>query len=892
MRYIRGCGFLNSCNIGPRPFFDTKSVARTRLPAGHTANAPKAKPDKTRERSKQYAERTALNNDVNQLEVQRASRKGKPEIRFHFSDSANVYSSHKVSPKKPRNADESVQRLKALMSHMLHNEVRLPSTSIGAQKMHSHIEFLTTPTADTPGTALSLWFDDKRYLIGNIHEGTQRASIQRGQKLLKISDIFLTGKTEWKNTGGLVGMILTLADASAQAAISAAERLDEKIRNSGGRNGTDEEDIQSLRTAKSGKAFALAQLAVQPTLTIHGGPNITHTLATMRRFVFRKGMPVDVKEYIEDDHKVGSDQDWEPTWVDSRIQVWAMAISPSVSEQPPADSSPKSPKKRPFNEFVERETPTPITTANIRESCETSPMVQERQNQKLCGSVVAEMFNSAWRFDNLVETPLRDVQMPAALFIRNQELNKLERYTGPVPDGITPVPDINVMVRKPWPGAMMENLPPTKPSSTSMSYIIRNHRQRGKFLPAKAKELKVEEGPLWSQLASGHNVQSMDGVTIEPRMVLEEGTEGAGVAVIDLPSADYVDNLVSRPEWKVDRIMTGVGAIIWLLGPGVGQNQTLRNFIHERPGLKHIVSSQDYCPNYLSMDSTATVAIRLNQLDSSHYAIPVHDNISLPQSGQPLIEAGPPVDYIPAQRGLIIHTGPLFQIKGTDSVPNLDTAAVLKETPEDVLELAKAARAEIASESMAVGAAEQSLPSRDAEIICLGTGSALPSKYRNVSATLLRVPGYGSYLLDCGENTIGQLKRIFTPPELAEVLRDLKLIWISHLHADHHLGTASVIKAWYEEVHGKQSSANRPGQLPPSQDLRDPVQNLYQGKHLFVASHLGMLKWLQEYSSVENYGYEQIVPLNCFPVEYKMSNYSTIECNGHMMSFHPDYQKM
>ena len=67
----------------------------------------------------------------------------------------------------------------------------------------------------------------------------------------------------------------------------------------------------------------------------------------------------------------------------------------------------------------------------------------------------------------------------------------------------------------------------------------------------------------------------------------------------------------------------------------------------------------------------------------------------------------------------------------------------------------------------------------DHEVITLGTGSALPSKYRNVSATLLRIPGKGSYLFDCGENTIGQLLRVFGPEKLADVLLDLKLIWIS-----------------------------------------------------------------------------------------------------------------
>ena len=70
----------------------------------------------------------------------------------------------------------------------------LPEFSV--VKMKSHIQFLTTPTADTPGTTLLIHFDNKRYIIGNISEGTQRAFVEYGARLIKVSYIFITGKTE------------------------------------------------------------------------------------------------------------------------------------------------------------------------------------------------------------------------------------------------------------------------------------------------------------------------------------------------------------------------------------------------------------------------------------------------------------------------------------------------------------------------------------------------------------------------------------------------------------------------------------------------------------------------------------------------------------------------
>jgi ribonuclease Z len=84
-------------------------------------------------------------------------------------------------------------------------------------------------------------------------------------------------------------------------------------------------------------------------------------------------------------------------------------------------------------------------------------------------------------------------------------------------------------------------------------------------------------------------------------------------------------------------------------------------------------------------------------------------------------------------------------------------------------------------------------PGSDVEVTTLGTGSALPTKYRNVLANLIRIPGYGSILLDCGEGTWGQLARQFGEDGAADILRDLKCIFVSHVHGDHHMGLTKLL---------------------------------------------------------------------------------------------------
>ena len=727
------------------------------------------------------------------------------------------------------------------------------ATSPRFQKMHSWVQFITTPTSDTPGTALILHFDNRRYLLGNVHEGTQRACIERGTKLLKISDVFLTGKTEWKNTGGLIGLMLTLADSATSSVEATADAANAKAWRRKNRLG---EEIKA--------GFGNDPKKVEKgTLTIHGGINLTHTLATARRFVFRHGMPIEVDEVVAST----KDRNWEPTWSDSNIKVWALPVSPSQANPHNAVAASNSLRKRSFDEYKDGIAAQLDSTSNEIDSA--MPDTDIDKHHQIRKAVVGHMFNSDWRLDALVKTRLSEVKMPARLFVRDSVTNKLEDYTGPLPGSSEADPDALVWVRKPWPGALVEKLPPTKPSETAISYIVRNHPQRGKFIPKNALELGVEPGPLFAQLAAGKSVRAKDGKLVTPEQVMSEGKEGNGLAIVDLPDKSYVQPLLSRSEWAVPEIMRGIGCVIWILGAGVIEDDNLRQFLAINSHMKHIISSPDCSPNYLSLDRSAAAAIRLHQVDPERYPIPIHDNVTLPQHGSRGSNISPLTQSIPAKRGLMVQLEPFIGIKDGDVVPPLNTAEVLESTPKDVIELARFAHEELSSSDSKVETENEQLPSPNAEIIFLGTGSATPSKYRNVSATLVRVPGSGSYLMDCGEGTLGQLKRLYTPQKLVEVFKDLKMIWISHLHADHHLGTTSVIKAWYETVHGA-------GHIPPSINNQaeatssraiDHGKILRDGNRLFVVSNSHMIKWLKEYASVEDFGYDKLNALSSYGIK-------------------------
>ncbi|KAF4771296.1 hypothetical protein N7455_007717 [Penicillium solitum] len=715
-------------------------------------------------------------------------------------------------------------------------------------------QVISTPTADTPGTSVCLNFPDKRYFFGQLSEGTQRACTERGVKLSLLTDVFVTGRTEWANTGGLIGIVLTLADTVSTSMAAIEEENQKKAARRAQREA--EEGKQSKpREPKEQEGEGVSQ---RGNLTIHGPANLTHTLATSRRFVFRKGMPVYLNEYdsetLAKQMSIGAEDPFEkPSWSDSNIKVWALPLSPrpSTLSQVTQPRS-QSPRKRSLDEFQESEQP-------------EDHMNQRTKNLLVTQSIVQDMFNSTWKMDALHETPLAQVKMPAAIFIRNPETKDLEQYKGPVPGGPDALPDIKVLVRKPWPGATVESLPTTSPSKEAVCYIVRNHDIRGKFDPKKAQELNVEKGVKYANLTKGLSVESLDGKTITPEMVLGPTRAGKGTAIMEVPSSEYVEDLVSRAEWKSPAVTTELQAFIWILGPGVAEHPKFQEFVARMSHCKHTVSSPDHCPNYLAFTSSASSTVRLARLKADSYAVPVHDNVSLPQPGTPnansqsAISARQNSPLQPLEPGFIINMEPNFGFNSDEVMSRFNPSNALDNIPRSVQHRMEVIRRRVAKPEFQKKLHEQRTqwPGADAEIIALGTGSSVPSKYRNVSATLLKVPGYGYYLLDCGENTLGQLKRVFEPEELREVLQNLRMIWISHLHADHHLGTVSVIKAWHKEnFQNGSGSAARP---------ETNMAKILQEKRLALVSDDAMISWLEEYSQVEDFGFDKLLTLSAHP---------------------------
>jgi ribonuclease BN (tRNA processing enzyme) len=83
--------------------------------------------------------------------------------------------------------------------------------------------------------------------------------------------------------------------------------------------------------------------------------------------------------------------------------------------------------------------------------------------------------------------------------------------------------------------------------------------------------------------------------------------------------------------------------------------------------------------------------------------------------------------------------------------------------------------------------AEVSKSVESSKLTFLGTEAMCFSKYRSVSGILAQLKS-GFIDLDCGEGFTGQLKRRFGLEFTRFVLTNIRVIFISHKHGDHHFG--------------------------------------------------------------------------------------------------------
>lgn len=329
-------------------------------------------------------------------------------------------------------------------------------------------------------------------------------------------------------------------------------------------------------------------------------------------------------------------------------------------------------------------------------------------------------------------------------------------------------------------------------SNVAISYVIETPPQRGKFLVDRAIALGVPKGRMFGQLHQGKSVELSNGQIVHSHDCVSPSLPGAVCLLISCPTFDYIDELVSWEGWNIfqngEKVVAeekrNVRVIYHLAEENILSDARYVKWLQKfGDDVDHVILNHFACPN-MSVFRAST------QLQSQLHAefpllIPSNDY------ERKSIESGEEwTTWMQASnwqrfRSVILGESLLQYTLSPVSQRGFHRG--------NCLQLIQ--KPEIPDSGISNPKLDISIP----RIIFLGTGCAIPSKFRNVSGIYLLLHGIdaqcGGLLLDCGEGSLGQLYRAVggNHPMLAQVVSQLQCIWISHNHADHHLGILRIL---------------------------------------------------------------------------------------------------
>ncbi|KAF8070965.1 TRZ4 [Scenedesmus sp. PABB004] len=353
-----------------------------------------------------------------------------------------------------------------------------------------------------------------------------------------------------------------------------------------------------------------------------------------------------------------------------------------------------------------------------------------------------------------------------------------------------------------------------------LSYVCQLSSTPGKFDPQKAAQLGVPRGPLFGELQRGKSVTAANGRVVTPADVMDPPElPGACLVVVDCPSAAYLPALQDAPALAALREQAAAGGggaggaaataapagrlVLVHLGPAeVTGSDAYRAWLAGFGArAEHLAAAADAqaAPTTLR---AAVLQAQLNAIEPDVFSLQGFAALApaaAASNGSSGDDSGGGGGGAWVSNGQRVANGYRYTLapnrNAGPSPPDAalpDLAAVQAAVREG-----RPALHEVLQTYRADKAAAQAAPPppqlagfgrRSAELTLLGTCSACPSNHRNVSAYYLDLFDRGGLLADCGEDTMGQLERRFGRADAARRVAGLRLVWVSHMHADHHGG--------------------------------------------------------------------------------------------------------
>ncbi|CAI8611911.1 unnamed protein product [Vicia faba] len=381
----------------------------------------------------------------------------------------------------------------------------------------------------------------------------------------------------------------------------------------------------------------------------------------------------------------------------------------------------------------------------------------------------------------------------------------------------------------------VKKIPAAKPGDMSVVYVCELPEIKGKFDLEKAKALGLRPGPKYRELQLGNSVKSdHQNVMVHPSDVMAPSIPGPIVLVVDCPTESHLEALLSAKSLatygdQVGNLSKSVACIIHLTPEFVVSCSNYQKWMKTFGSAQHIMAGHEKKNVEVPiLKASARIATRLNYLCPQFFPAPgfwssQNQNCSEPVSLASSEDSFSALSNVISAENLLKFTLRPYVNLGLDRscIPTkVSSSEIIDELLLEIPEIVEAAQhvsqlwqdssqttedlIPVSDNKMMVEepwlcedgmtlACLENIRRDDLEIVLLGTGSSQPSKYRNVTSIYINLFSKGGLLLDCGEGSLGQLKRRYGVSGADDVVRSLSCIWISHIHADHHAGLARIL---------------------------------------------------------------------------------------------------
>ncbi|XP_043289632.1 ribonuclease Z, mitochondrial isoform X2 [Venturia canescens] len=350
----------------------------------------------------------------------------------------------------------------------------------------------------------------------------------------------------------------------------------------------------------------------------------------------------------------------------------------------------------------------------------------------------------------------------------------------------------------------------------TMAYVCKLHAKPGMLCLEKCVEKGVPPGPLLGNLKAGQDVTLPDGSVILSSDVTSPDDPGPTFIVLECPTENYLDSFESCDVFtnyhgsQSDPDNT-VSCIVHFTPENVLSNPRYQQWMDKFPAdTKHIIiNEENVC---MGSEAVHRIQHKLHLLDQNIFpfldqeGVVIDDSptkITIDNEEEEIKENNLKQDQItnPSDQKKFPR---IIRARTLDTVflrPRIDFESSNDLVVKPRLYIDETFEVDGFLDTLAELQTEINARTKNQDdaaeypkIVMLGTGSSIPNKTRNTSGILLRLDEDKSIIFDCGEGTAGQLIRFYGKKQVDKILSTIKIIFVSHLHADHHIGLLGLLR--------------------------------------------------------------------------------------------------